>query len=260
MPDDIKDKKDGGGDGSGAGDGGGGGNGSGDGGGNAGEETVTIKKSEWEKTTSDLENYRKGLLGKKADERELKDGGGESGDGKGGEGGAGKGAGDGKGAGIDETKVKEIADASAGAALSEIHKSNENRAKRHFLQKHGEYLDDAQWADLMTDFRSKRGKATVEDIIEDLEDAVLLHKKRTGKLDEHLAKERERGRGEGRAEEHFENGSSAGGASDRDDGRQSEQLSPDGERMARGMHVDPAKAAKIDPKKDGVIDVTKPQK
>ena len=52
------------------------------------EETVTIKKSEWDKTKSDLKNYRQATIGKKADERKLD-----------GQGGKGKGEGEGGGQG-----------------------------------------------------------------------------------------------------------------------------------------------------------------
>ena len=208
-----------------------------------GEETVTIKKSELEKIQSDRDNYREGLLKKKVDERTLgnQDGGGDSKQG----GGSGS---------IDETKVKEIAKAESGAVLGEIHKSNESRAKRAIMQKYSDLVDDTNWVQFMAHFAGKRGKATTEDIMDDFEDAMLLYKRSTGKLEEHLKAERARGVREGRIQAELESGRDAGGAGDRGEGGKSTgTLTPKGEEMARGMHVDLEKAKKVDPSKDNVL-------
>src|SRR3990167_5329187 len=100
------------------------GNGSG-----AGEETVTIKKSDLKKIEEDRDNYKAGLLAKKADERNLGGDGKGAGDGKGGEG-AGQGGGS---ATIDEKKVGEIATASTTKVLRD---ASEKTAKRAFLKAH----------------------------------------------------------------------------------------------------------------------------
>lgn len=209
------------------------------------EETITVNKAEFEQIKSDRDNYRAATLKKKADEREL--GGKKEERSSGNQGNSGA---------IDEAKVTEIAKAQASAILSETHIANENRAKRLFLQKHGEYLDDAQWTDLMANFYPRRGKVTIDDVLEDMEDAVLLHKKSTGKLEEHIKSESERARQQGRIEGELGFGRSAGGIGDRNESdRTRGKLSPKGEEIARGMHIDPSKVAKIDPKKDNVIEI-----
>lgn len=203
------------------------------------DDTITIKKSELEKIQSDRDNYREGLLKKKADERSLdkdKDkGGGET---------------------IDEAKVAEIAKAQVSAGLAETHKSNENRAKILITKKYGELVDDANWVGFISHFTGKRGRATIEDILDDFEDAMLLYKRSTGKLDEHLKSEHERGVREGRIQAEMGSGHSAGDAGDKNDGgKSSGSLTPKGEEIARGMHIDPEKAKKVDPSKDNVINV-----
>lgn len=218
------------------------GNGSGD-----GEETVTMKKSDLKKIEEDRDNYKKMGLQKKADERDLHAG---AGDGKGG-------AGDGAGAGavIDEKKVGEVASAAANKAMRD---ASERTAKRVFLKAHPEYLDDAQWASMMANLTFRGTEVTTEEVSDRMEAAVLEHKRSTGKLDEYLKSEHERGVREGRIQGELGSGHGTGGAGDRNDGgKGAGSLSPKGEEMARAMHTDPLKAAKVDPSKDNVIDITK---
>lgn len=226
---------------------------SGNGGGD-GNETVTIKKSDHEKLQSDLkqsnedrDNYKKIGLQKKADERDLHAGGG---DGKGG-------GGDGSGAGavIDEKKVGEVASAAANKVMRD---ASERTAKRVFLKAHPEYLDDSQWASMISNLTFKGTEVTIEEVTDRMEAAVLEHKRSTGKLDEYLKSEHERGVREGRIQGELGSGHGTGGAGDRNEGgRGAGSLSPKGEEMARAMHTDPLKAAKVDPSKDNVIDITK---
>jgi len=208
-----------------------------------GEETVTIKKSDLKKIESDRDNYREGLLAKKASERSIdKEGGGS----KGGDGGT----------AIDEAKVTEIAKAQVSAALAETHQSNENRAKLIIMKRHGELVDDANWVNFISHFTGKHGKATVEDIVDDFEDAMLLYKKSTGKLDEHLKSERERGIREGRIQAELGSGHTTDAGDKNDSGKSPGFSSQKGEEIARGMHIDPEKSKKVDPSKDNVIQVT----
>lgn len=265
MPEELKDKGGAGGEGSGdgagagQGDGAGAGNGAGDGGAGQGagaaDETVTIKKSELDQIKSDRDNYKTGLLGKKADERSL--------DGKGGQEGAGDGGGDGEGDGkgnvaaieIDEKKIGEIAST---AANKSIRTASERTAKRSFLTAHPEYVDDSEWTNLMAHLTFKGNELTHEDIVGRMEAAVLEHKRSTGKLDEYLKSEHERGVREGRIQAEVGSGHGTGGAGDRNEGgKGAGSLSPKGIEMANAMHTDPAKAAKVDPSKDNVIDITK---
>lgn len=236
------------------GEGAGNGAGAGAGQGAGGEgETVTMKKSELEKLQSDLkksnedrDNYRTVALGKKADERNL--GGGQGG-----------GEGGGQGAGgnvIDEKKIGEVA---LGAANKAIRDVSEKSAKRAFLKAHPEYLDDKAWTDLMSHFAFKGGELTQEEVLDRMDAALFEHKRSTGKLDEHLAQERERGIREGRIQGNLEGaGSGTGGPGDRGEGgKGAGTLSPKGEEMARAMHLDPEKVKRVDPLKDNMIDITK---
>lgn len=258
MPDGTDVNKGGaGGDGTGAGAGAGSDNKGGDAGdGNksgqsaGGDETITIKKADWEKTQADLkksnedrDNYKTGLLQKKADERDLN---------KGGQGGDGSGGQD-QGAGnvIDEKKVNEVASA---AASKTIRDGSEKSAKRTFLKNHSEYLDDAQWTQLMSHFSYKGGETTVDDVLDRFEAAILEHKRATGKLDEYLKSEHDRGVREGRIQGELQSGLSTGGAGDKNEGgKGTGNLSPKGEEMARAMHTDPEKVKKVDPSRDNVI-------
>lgn len=215
----------------------------GDGGGN-GEEDVTMKKSEVDKLQADLkksnedrDNYKKGLLQKKADERNL---GGE------GQGGSGDNV-------IDEKKVGEIATAATNKALRG---ASEKTAKRAFLTAHPEYVDDAQWTELMSNLTFRGTELTHDDVLGRMDAALLEHKRSTGKLEEHLKAEHERGVREGRIQGELGSGHGTGGAGDRNEGgKGTGTLSPKGEEMARAMHVDPEKAKKVDPSKDNVINV-----
>lgn len=215
----------------------------GNGGGN-GEENVTMKKSEVEKLQADLkksnedrDNYKKGLLQKKADERNL---GGE------GQGGGGDNT-------IDEKKIGEVATAATNKALRA---GSEKTAKRAFLQAHPEYVDDAQWTALMSNLTFRGTELTHDDVLDRMDAALLEHKRSTGKLEEHLKAEHERGVREGRIQGELGSGHGTGGAGDRNEGgKGAGTLSPKGEEMARAMHVDPEKVKKVDPTKDNVINV-----
>lgn len=228
-----------GGDQGGSGDGKGQGQGSGQGG---GEETVTIKKSELEQIKTDRDNYKAIGLKKKADERNL-------------DGGAGSGQGGDRGNStvIDEKKVDEVATAAVNKTLRA---ASEKTAKRAFLQAHPEYADDAQWTTMMSHLTFRGSELTHDEVMDRMEAAVLEHKRSTGKLEEYLKSEHERGMREGRIQGEFGSGRGTGGAGDKNEsGKGSGTLSPEGERMARSLHNDPAKVAKVDPSKDNVINV-----
>lgn len=207
----------------------------------AGDETITIKKADYDKVISDRDNYRDGLLGKKADERNL----------------------DGKkpevkvpdpvpATVIDEKKITETATATVSKLLRD---SAEKSAKRTFLQKHPEYLDDAQWNAMVSNLTFKGGEVSSEEVLDRMEAAVLEHKRSTGKLDEYLQQERERGIREGRIQGSMGAGHGTGGAGDKNGGKAAGVLSQKGEEMARAMHTDPEKVKKVDASKDNVINV-----
>ena len=205
-----------------------------------GEETITMKKSELKKIEEDRDNYKKMGLQKKADERKL-------------EGGAGEGGG-GQGAGaMDEKKISETATVATNKALRA---AGEKTAKRAFLTAHPEYADDAQWTAFLSHLTFRGTEVTHDDVADRMEAALLEHKRSTGKLEDHLKSEHERGVREGRIQEQTGSGQGTGGAGDRNEvNKGAGQLSPIGEHMARVMHVDPEKVKKVDPSKDNVINV-----
>ena len=215
----------------------------------AGEETITIKKSELEKIKSDRDNYQKGLLQKKADERNL---GNQGGEGKGD--GSGQGAGQGDGNVIDEKKITDTATA---AVSKTLRGASEKTAKRAFLQAHPEYVADADWQGLMSYLTFKGGELTHDEIFDRMDAALLEHKRATGKLDEYLDSVKEKARQEGRVEGQFNSARAAGSSGDNRNnfGSSGGFSSGKGEEMARAMHTDPEKAKKIDPLKDNVINV-----
>lgn len=213
--------------------------------GGAGEETVTMKKSDLKKIEEDRDNYKAGLLAKKADERDLHKGGQSAGEGKGGEG-------QGSGAVIDEKKISDIASA---ATSKTIRDASERTAKRDFLKAHPEYVDESQWTALMSHLTFKGTELTSDEVIGRMEAAILEHKRSTGKLDEYLKSEHERGVREGRIQGNFESGHGTGGAGDRNESGKAGALSPVGEAMARAMHTDPEKVRKVDLARDNVIQV-----
>src|SRR3990167_3592238 len=149
-----------------------------------GDDTVTIKKAEWEKVQSDRDNYRDGLLKKKADERDFKKE--ES-----------QGSSAGEANVIDEKKISEFASAAANKSLRE---ASERSARHSFLKDHPEYIADDQWTDLMSHFTLKGNELTKEEVQDRMEAAVLEHKRSTGKLNEYLEGQRERALKQGRIE------------------------------------------------------------
>ena len=171
-----------------------------------GEETVTIKKSEFEQIKSDRDNYKKGLLQKKADERDLNGGQGS---------GAGQGQGQGTTAVVDEKKIADTATAATNKALRT---ASERTAKRAFLQAHPEYVDDVQWTALVANLTFRGTELLHDEVVDRMEAALLEHKRSTGKLEEHLKAEHERGVREGRIQGEMGSGHGTGGAGDRQDG------------------------------------------
>jgi hypothetical protein len=211
-----------------------------------GEETVTMKKSELKKIEDDRDNYKTGLLAKKADERNLHEAGAGAG--------AGQGAGDGKsGVVVDEKKISETAAAATNKVMRD---AAERTAKRSFLKAHPEYVDDAQWTAMMAHLTFKGSELTHDEVLDRMEAAVLEHKRSTGKLDEYMREERERGVREGRIQAEVGSGHGTGAAGDKNEGgKGAGTLSPKGEEMARAMHTDIEKVKKVDPSKDNVINV-----
>lgn len=209
-----------------------------------GEETVTVKKSEWEKTTNDLNNYREALLVKKANERAGNEGKGEAG----------------TDSGTASTTIDEkTIDARATAAATTVQKTASQRAAtQDFIRKHPEYLGDDAWKTLMEHTTFRGSELTQGDYLDRLESGMYEHLRVTGKLEEHLNKAREEGRDQGRIEGTVNASGGSGAPGDRTHGTGANQggLTPAGRDMAARFKVDPEKADKIDPSKDNVISIS----
>ena len=215
-----------------------------------GDETITVKKSEYEKTQSDRDTYRDGVTQLKIDKRQLQT---DLDVAKGGKPDEGEGDGGSETTSIDETKVKEISSQAAAGQFEQIEKSNDNRAQKQFLKENPEYVDDDKWTQLMTHFTSKRGKATVEDIKDDLKSALILEKSESGTLEEYLTKDKQR--------QNNVDLSGAGGLGDKAEGDEKKgELSEKGKEIAQGMHVDPETAKEANLDGGNEIDVTVPRK
>lgn len=213
-----------------------------------GEETVTLKKSELDQIKSDRDNYKTGLLGKKADERSLHEKKDDKGDG------TGDGTGDGAGDAtvIDEKKITDTVTAATNKVLRD---ASEKTAKRAFLKAHPEYVDDVQWTALMSHLYLKGTELTHDEVNDRMEAALFEHKRSTGKLEEHLKSEHERGVREGRIQGEIGSGHGTGGAGDKNE-KTKGTLTPRGEEITKRMHNDPDKIRNVDISKDNVIDVT----
>jgi hypothetical protein len=226
------------------------------------EETITIPKKQYDQTLTDLDNYRTGLIGKKAKERAegagagaAGDGGGQPADNQGQNGGGGNTPALGT---MDETKVREIA---VQASNDNLHKANQKTANQQFLKAHPEFLEDAKWQGLMTFFAAKRGKDTPDSILKDLEDAVLLQKRDDGTLDAYLEEQRKLAEQRGEVNAQVNMGRDGGGLG----GKTGTGSAPAGvkvdETMASRFKNDPKEVAKpsnISPNPEGgfQIDVT----
>jgi hypothetical protein len=212
-------------------------NGSGNGAGD-GEEMITIKKADLKKIEEDRDNYRRMGLQKKADEKNLHS----------------EIIPAGNGAAvppvIDEKKINDTAVAAVNKTLRD---ASEKSAKRMFLKDNPEYADDAQWNAMVANLTFRGNEVTTEDVLDRMEAALLEHKRSTGKLSEYMQQQAERTRTRARYEGMMDAGRSGGGAGDRNQGDGGSGLTPAGENMARNLHRDPAKVAKIDYARDREI-------
>lgn len=154
--------------------------------------------------------------------------------------------------GIDETRATTLATTAAQKTLRD---ANQRTARTQFIKNHPEFSDEAKMIPVLAELSFKGSEVTTDEIYDRFESALTEHLRKIGKLDEHLKSERERGIREGRIQGHIESGHGSHGSGDGTVGRSNGELSPKGQEMARSMHVDPAKAAQVDPSKDNVINV-----
>jgi hypothetical protein len=189
-----------------------------------GDDTITIKKKDWEKTNSDLDNYRTGLINKKANDRSLDSNSGVV-----------EGAG---GATLDEKKVIEIA---TKASQANMHKANEKAAIKEFLKTHSDYTEDKNWQELLP-YLPKINYDDPAAIVDAMEGAVLLHKRSSGTLDTYLAEQREAAKREGEMNANVNLGFGAGGNGQRiNQGDQTGKLPESTVKMGEHFGHDEAK-------------------
>ncbi len=218
-----------------------GGEGSGDG------ETVTISKAELEQIKSDRDNYKTGLLAKKASERSgsnPKDG--EDEEGK-----------DSKGTDetqLDSGNVRNVAKEVFEEESSKTRKALQTEAHSKILELHPEYADDNAWNRALAHLHLTGQEVTVEDFQEKIEDAIFLDQKKQGKLDSYMAEQAKHAEQEGRNKAHQESVMNAGGNGDNRAPTQTTPLTPAREAMARKFKHDPVEVAKIPKQRKFTID------
>lgn len=218
----------------------------------AGDETITIKKSDWDKTNVDLANYKEATVRKKADERSLEGGSSNNN----GENPAGAGGGSGNAATqIDEKKVTEVATA---AATKVQRDTAQKTAKQSFFRKNPQYLNDDDWKALMENTTFRGSETTPEEYYSRLEAGMYEHLRVTGKLESFISEQREKAREEGIMEGVFGSSGSVGNSGNRTQGAGNSKggLTQKGTEMASKLHVDPKKAEAVDPKKDNEIGIS----
>lgn len=223
-----------------------GGSDGGDGGGDEGGEQKTEREKELEeqleKANTLADQRKKDIIAMKAKQKKL--GGGD-------ESGSDDGAGDDGGEGEGDAGEGDDVDARIDAKFAErdesTRKTRDDKAKAIFLDKHPELLEDeALLNEIIADVSSpKEGDSS--DVVKALEKSRVGVLYSHGKLDEVVEGEKQRAARKAKIDAEVEAGRAAG---DTGDGRSagggaSTSLSPEGEQIARGMHVDPSKASKV---------------
>lgn len=213
----------------------------------AGEEIVTLKKSEFEKINSDLNNYKNmGNLHKdkaekwEAHEKAEK----EKAEKEKANNNQNQNNNQGSSIQFDESKVSQITERT-------LRKNNEKEAQRIFFKG----LTEEEKNGVLSELTFKGDETTINDIVDRLEAGLLEHRRKTGKLSEFLNSEKEAARKRGVIEGQLIFGHQGGAGDKNESAKTTDDLSPVGEKMANIMHVDPEKSRKVDPKKDNVIDV-----
>jgi hypothetical protein len=222
-----------------------GGEGNGEGSGEG--ETVTIPRVQLEKLTEERDNYKAGLLKRKAEERSNPAGNG--------------------GEHENDPKNPPVPPASTDAetvrnetrkVLDEDRAKNskvlQKKAHERILANHPEYADDVAWNRALAHLRLSGEEVTVEDFEESIEDAIFLDQKKQGKLDNYIKEQAQRAEQEGRNKAHQENVMSAGGTGDGRAPTQSTPLTPAREAMARRFGHDPVEVSKIPKQRRFTID------
>jgi hypothetical protein len=126
-----------------------------------------------------------------------------------------------------------------------IEKSNERTAISGFIKENPELSDGKKWNELISNYNARNGKETVQDILDDLEEAYVITKYRNGELSEAEKKAEKRGENRGRAESHVADMSSVSKTSTKKV-KGKDSLSKSVLEMADKMRVDPKDLAEED--------------
>lgn len=140
------------------------------------------------------------------------------------------------------SKVEERAKASA---MGVIEKANEKSAIATFVKDNPELAEGEAWSEVISNYNPRNGKETVQDITNDLEEALVITKYRSGKLSNSETEAEERGRKKGQAESQIADLSSIS-KTDSKTVKGESSISEGALEMASKMRVDPEDLAKED--------------
>ena len=141
------------------------------------------------------------------------------------------------------SKVEERATATA---MSIIEKANEKAAIATFIGKNQELSDVDAWGEVVANYNPRNGKETQQDIINDLEEALVITRYRKGELGKSELDAEERGRKKGQAESQVADLSSVAKTDSKTIEEDGNTVSDSALKMAERMRVDPEDLAKED--------------
>lgn len=218
------------------------------------EESVTLTKEEHEKLVRERDGYKAQALKKQAT-KDLSSHRGEDNKGDGSDG-----AGESKS--LDDDKIKNLVKQELNEYSSSTKKALQSRAQEEFLREYPELVgNEASHDEVLSHLALRGDELTVTDYKKRLRSAYLLWKDERGELDDYLSKEKERASRQARIQAEIDTGRETGRSGDERAGKSgSPSLTPKGEEIARGMKVDPARAAKVQYGKDNVIDILAPRR
>jgi X-linked retinitis pigmentosa GTPase regulator len=130
-------------------------------------------------------------------------------------------------------------------AKSIVEKYNEKSAIAQFVTKNPELAEEDKWNEVISNYHPKNGKETKEDILKDLERALVITKYEKGELTNLESSAFNKGKEEGKAEVTVANMSSVSKTTQKTT-KESNVLSNDALMFAEKMRVDPKKLAEED--------------
>jgi gas vesicle protein len=126
-----------------------------------------------------------------------------------------------------------------------VEKYNEKSAIAQFVTKNPELAEEEKWNEVISNYHPKNGKETKEDILKDLERALIITKYERGELTNLESSAFNEGKKEGKAEATVADMSSVSKTTQKTT-KESNALSNDALMFAEKMRVDPKKLAEED--------------